>query len=424
MAAENPRLMVNLESDNTIMRYINYGKSTCDAFSEYHYASALSLISIATNRNLILKLSQGEVFPNIWTFMLGRSTISRKTAAISKCQRFAEDLFPHAALPQSYSPEGLVEELSEIPRGYLIKDEAGGMLAAMSKNYMLEMRDLYCILYDCQEYKRKLRSSQRKEKRSFDIQKPFLNIVTATTPETFREYTSLLDLTSGWLLRFIYFYPNYKKDWMAFKPAGVEDFALYGDVLGRLSRIKGMFYDRETPIEITLTEDAWSYYQTWQETRETELQETTDAIEMALWGRLSFYALKLSLLFTVGRTDYQESTQVSLDHVKEACRQVDEYFLPVGKLVAEEVAREETTNLQNKIIGTLSRAGGRILRKNLLKALHVTLKDVENALSALNESEEVSVIEEKKGKGKPTIWIVLNRNEERAVKDRIVAKVA
>lgn len=211
---------------------------------------------------------------------------------------------------------------------------------------------------------------------------------------------------------------------MAFKPAGVEDFALYGDVLGRLSRIKGMFYDRETPIEITLTEDAWSYYQTWQETRETELQETTDAIEMALWGRLSFYALKLSLLFTVGRTDYQESTQVSLDHVKEACRQVDEYFLPVGKLVAEEVAREETTNLQNKIIGTLSRAGGRILRKNLLKALHVTLKDVENALSALNESEEVSVIEEKKGKGKPTIWIVLNRNEERAVKDRIVAKVA
>jgi hypothetical protein len=410
--AENPRLTLDLEKDNAIMRYIEYGKSTCDAYMEYHYGAALSLLSISINRNITLKLKQGDVFPNIWTFLLGRSTISRKTAAISKAQKFADDLFPYVALPQSYSPEGLVEELSEIPRGYLFKDEAGAMLAAMAKNYMLEMRDLYCILYDCQSYKRKLRSGQRKEKRTFDIQNPFINILTATTPETFREYTSLLDLTSGWLLRFIYFYPNYKKDWMAFKPAGDEDFALYGEVLGRLSRIKGMFYSRETPIEIAFNQEAWDYYQTWQETREIELQDTTDAIELALWGRLSFYALKLAILFTVARADYQEGMQVSLDHVKEACRQVDEYFLPVGKLVAEEVAREETTNLQNKILGTLSRAGGRILRKNLLKALHATLRDVHDALSALQESEEISVIEEK-GKGKPAFWVVLNKKEVR-----------
>jgi DNA repair photolyase len=411
---ENPRLEIDLEPDNAIMRYIEYGKKTGDAYPEYHYGMALSLHSTVIARNLVLKLSQGEVFPNIWAFMLGRSTISRKSAAIAKGQQFTKDLVPYTSLPQSYSPEGLIEELSEIPRSYLIKDEAGAMLAAMSKNYMLEMRDLYCVLYDCQSYKRKLRSGQRKERKTFEINDPYVNIVTATTPETFREYTTLLDLTSGWLLRFIYFYPNYRKGWMAFKPVDEEDFALYGEVLGRLSRIKGMLYNREKPVEISLEAETWDYYQTWQEAREGELQDaTTNTIELALWGRLSFYALKLAMLFTVGRADYQEDTKVSLAHVMEACRQIDDYFLPVGRLVAEEVAREETTNLQNKILGTLSRHGGRILRKDLLKALHATLKDVRDALDALKESEEISIIE-RKGKGKPALWVILNEKEERS----------
>ena len=113
----------------------------------------------------------------------------------------------------------------------------------------------------------------------------------------------------------------------------------------------------------------------------------------------------------MGRADYQASTQVSLGTIKEACRQIDEYFLPVGKLVAEEVAREETKNLQNKILGTLSRAGGRILRTDLMKALHVTLRELAEALAALEGSEEIKIIT-MKGKGKSSTWITLKNREE------------
>jgi hypothetical protein len=403
--AENPRLTVNLEPDNSITRYIKYGTSTCDAYPEYHYAMSLSLLSISTNRNLVLNLKQGSVYPNVWAFLLGMSTVSRKSAAMSKGQRFAEDLFPYGALPHSYSPEGLVEELSEAPRRYLFKDEAASMLEAMQKNYMLEMRDLYCILYDSQSYKRKLRSGQRKSRTVFPIDDPYINIVTATTPGMFREYTTLLDLTSGWLLRFLYFYPNYKKDWMGFKPVEKEDYNLYGEVLGRLAKVKGLLYGRSDPLEIQLSTEAWTYYSEWQAARESELQGDMDAIGLALWGRLSYYALKLAMLFTVGRADYSEGTQVSLEHIKEACCQVDEYFLPMGKLIAEEIAREETRNLQNKIIGTLNRAGGKMLRRDLLRVLHATLKDVDAATEALIESEEIRIVHVKGGGNKPKIWV-------------------
>lgn len=119
------------------------------------------------------------------------------------------------------------------------------------------------------------------------------------------------------------------------------------------------------------------------------------------------------MLFTIGRADYHENMQVSLEHIYEACRQVDEYFLPVGKIVAEEVAREETNNLQNKILGTLKRAGGRVNRRDLLKALHARLTDVESAIGALCESEEIVIhqVEDKK-RNKPQIWYDLNINED------------
>jgi hypothetical protein len=269
-----------------------------------------------------------------------------------------------------------------------------------------------------------LRKGQRKEKTEFNIFSPFINIICATTPETFREYTRLLDITSGWLLRFLFIYPTYHKEWMAFKPETEEDFNLYGEIIGRISKVKKIFYDRDEPIRITLTSDAWNYYQTWQETRERELQDTTNSIELGLWGRLSFYALKLALLFTVGRSDYHEEVQVSPEHIREACRQIDEYFLTVGMLVAEEVAREETTNLQNKILGTLSRNGGKIKKRDLLKKLHVKLKDVDEALEALYESEEIET-PESQGKGGTTIWIIskqINRKERSEIRPKTISE--
>lgn len=404
--AENPRLEVNLEPGNAIMMYIDYGKKTSDAYPEYHYGNALVLLATATNRNLVLSMAQGKLYPNIWVFELGRSTISRKSAAMSKADMLAEDLFPQIALPQSYSPEGMVQQLSETPRAYLLKDEAGAMLAAMGKQYMDEMRDLYCTLYDCRGYSRKLRSSQRKEKTAFNIKDPFINIACATTPETFREYTSMIDLTSGWLIRFLFFYPNYKKPWMGFRPADAQDFDLYGEVMGRFATVKGKFFDREEPLEITLCPEAWDYYQEWQKDREIELQKTTGDLNLALFGRLTTYALKSSLLFTVGRSDYQEGMQVSLEHITEACRQIDEYFLPTGRAVIEEVARQEERNLQNKIIGTLSRAGGKMSQRDLLRALHVSLREVGEAFNALEASEEIELRKTTKG-----VWVLRKAGE-------------
>ena len=263
------------------------------------------------------------------------------------------------------------------------------MIEAMEKNYMLEMRDIYCILYDCKDYRRKIRSSQRNKQSEFGAKKPFINILCATTPEAFSRYTQLIDLTSGWLLRFIYLFPNYKKPYMHFKPECEEDQNSYANVLSRLSFIKGLLYSRENQIEIQLEPEAWKYYQAWQEQREGELVEIGDDIQLAFFGRLSFTALKMAIIFTVGRADYTEETKVSLDHIQEACRQIDSYFIPIARVIVDYIAMDEVNNLQEKVLATLRRNNGRLTWTKLMQKTHADRDKLDKAVSALVESEEI-----------------------------------
>lgn len=407
-----PPITVNLEPDNFISQYINYGKYSCDAYPEYHLGMALSLLSIAANRNLVIRLMQLELYTNIWIFILGPSTIARKSVAIGLAEKLLKRILKAYRLSESHSPEGFIEELSEMPKAYYIKDEVSSLLAAMEKPYMGEMRELLCNLYDCRGESRKLRTSQRSKKSSFDIDDPYISEVCATTGESFKELTTKLDITSGWLVRFLYFYPTYKKESRPFELANGESDLLFSSVLARYKGIVDKLFNLTQPRTVQFEPDAFEFYQKWQMRREAELQANLDQdnIKNALWGRLQAYALKLAALFTVGRSDYTIETKISLRYVTEACRVIDDHFLPTSLRVAEMVAMEETKNLQNRVISILRQHGGKIARKRLLQILHLKLSDVEDALEGLIESEEISLVPvSNKTGGKPTFWIVLNQ---------------
>ncbi|NYT09480.1 MAG: hypothetical protein GKC09_06010 [Methanosarcinales archaeon] len=106
--------------------------------------------------------------------------------------------------------------------------------------------------------------------------------------------------------------------------------------------------------------DAMEYFQEWQLAKENELIKQSNEIALGLWGRLQVYALKLAILFTVGRMDYTIGDKIQFNYMQEACRQIDEYFLPVGISVTEEVGRKEQKNLQDRIIGKLERNSGKM----------------------------------------------------------------
>ena len=404
--AENPRLSINLEPDNFISEYVDYASSLSDAYVEYHYAGGLFMASTAIDRRVVLKLKQGTVHSNLWLFCLGNSTTSRKTTAMNGPGAILDTYEVGRRLPSSFSPEALIEALADCPRSFFMKDEAGSLLAAMGKKYMDEARDFFSELYEGKDYHRKLRTGQRKEKRDFPIKSPYVTQWLATTPDNFRAYTSELDVTSGWLLRYGFFWPDHVKPWKAFEEATEEDFSRYTTISIKYRDLKEKLAGLDIEgLKLSLTAEGWEHFSGWQQAIEERAMREEDRILQAVAGRLMTFALKLAMVFTVGRSDFDPSTTraVSLEHVQEATRQVETYFLPTARVVIEEVARSERENLQNQIIGTIRRAGGKIARRDLLRKLHVKLDDVDKAISALEASEEIETLKVE-GKG-PTRYV-------------------
>lgn len=426
-----PRLEVHLEEDNFLMKYINYGSKMSDAYPEYHFAMGVTLLSIAAMRKVYMDLSIGPIYPNTWALLLGNSTSSRKSTALNLGQNIALDVFGFG-LPDDFSPEAFVEMMASKPRTYLFKDEFSGLLASMQKAYMADLRDLLCTIYDCKPYHRQLRTSQRNKVSSFDIRDPYLTMAGATTLTSFKEHTGPLDVTSGWLLRYLYFCPDYDKESRPFREAVLEDKDLRTEVTLRLIGLREMLvkglWDSETETEyfarMTMEPEAWEYFKAWQLKKEAEVALRKDKTENAIFGRLTTYALKLAMLFTLGRADFvvyqggEEAgnewlcTPMSLAHVKEACRLVWEYFMPTERILVDEIAANEEKNLQIKIINCLRRNGGKLIQREMLRQLHMPLRQVGEALQGLKTSEEICIMEEREHGKKKKTWVILKQQEQ------------
>lgn len=417
---ETIRYSSELSKDNFIEKYVSCMSKTTDAYREYHYSCALAILSIMTNRNAIMYLQQGTVYANIWSFCIGISTYSKKSTALKRARDLLKDLTPSNELPQSFSPESFVEVLAENPRAWLIKDEVGSLLVSIQKKtYMSDIRDIFCELYECNNYRRVLRKNKSGSENRFYVDDPFITQVFATTPETFRNNTELIDLTSGWLIRFLYFSPRYWKPSKPYTPLSEDLRREISSIKDEMAKLFSVF--RDIPIEFRLSSDSLDYFQGWQLQRENELFEEGDSIKQSIFGRLTTYALKLAMVFKLGSSEFinymekknytpeeGEIVEIEDKYTIEACRQIDEYFLPMGISITRQVERNETTSVQNKILGIVQRKGGKATRKEVLQSLHLKVKDVEEHLSALVESGEIAQIDVENDQTKrSTKWIVL-----------------
>jgi len=401
-----------LPDDNLIIQYIDHQAKRTDAYREYHHASACFLISTVCQRMAFSEFTQGVIYPNLWVMCLGASTISRKSTAIDQAEEILKYLGMPSGIPNGFSPESFIEIMADTPVNYLLADECGALLSNMQKNYMSDMRDLFCKLYDCKGYSRKLRTSQRKGQTSFEVKDPYISQLCATTPANFSEYSSQLDLTSGWLLRFIYYNPSYPKDFMPFQFRTEELEKEFKTLLNGFRAVKKFF--EENYIAFKFTPEALKIYQDWQRKMETQSLEKEDEIQLSGYGRLSVYVLKLAMIYTIADPAFLKNVkpdtgfyEIHPQFVEVAIKQIEEYFLPVFCQVADAVNRRESNNLQDKIVAFVKRKGGKCTRSTLLKYLHRRASDINSEIDTLIESGEITHKELMGTEGRSERWYLL-----------------
>jgi hypothetical protein len=428
------KLKCTLEQGHFVHDYMEYWAGRTDAYPEFYHMGAVTLLSIAIDRKIHIPLSFADIYTNVWSMALGQSSVSRKTTALGKAAVFASISYYETALPGSFSTEALFEKLSEHPRAWMIKDECAGILQGINKKaYLADLRDFLSDIFECTTARRSLRTSKRKDKTEFLIQDPYVTFAWATTPESYEQSVTPLDVQSGFLARFIYYAPRYPKDTMGVSVSTTEmrdNLNVLGSRYAKVSKALSKFYE----IEMVPGESSLKEYNAWYLVKQTELMNKY-SIEGTVFSRLSTYIFKLAAVYYVGSAQFLQDVD---DHIKsvrpfnapkkpegqtdliknrfeipypyfmEALDNVRDYFLPAAVDIVSDLDSKASNNIQKMILQHIKDLGGRVTRSWLLRKMRIRAKELDEHIDTLEDGDSIRIdIRKKEGDKKDTTYITL-----------------
>lgn len=280
--------------------YLEMCSTLTDADPLLNTINGLHLLSRAIGRKPI-KIVPKWVYPNLWTIVIGKSSITRKTSSWSIAQRV---LPIKDSLAAEFTPESLLEILELQLQGTITKDEISGFFESMKKrDYMTGMGDLQMILYDCPNYYDRTLKSHH-----YIVENVCFNIAGFTTYSRFKDTVEVKDYTSGYLIRYLLvpISPPSKfrgrRTWTVEDDKKIEDcIKKFNDIQKNLEGIDGF----------SLSAEAFELFNDWEISSYEEASKTPDDeenSEASQMVRLADHVLKLACLFEV---DSQYSNLVS-----------------------------------------------------------------------------------------------------------------
>ncbi|MBN2252016.1 MAG: DUF3987 domain-containing protein [Candidatus Altiarchaeota archaeon] len=373
------------------------------------------MLSVLSDKTLKVDLRQVTLWTNLNILMLGKSSLSRKSTVVARTEELLQRVKPslmESAVPTEFSPEAFIEHLSENQHAHWIRDEAAGVLSAMRREYMRGFKDSLMQLYDCRPFFRKLRTSFRKgAKTEFRVDDPYLNLLWATTDASFAANTEQNDTLSGFLARFLFHFPQRaKENWLPLEEGTALNTPMEDVVINQLTTIVRKIEDME-PTSLHLHPDAATYYVEWQRVREAEWLASNDGHGQQIYSRLAPTVAKLAILFELGSTDFDPERPIRPELIQEACRQVEEYYMPTAKAVYDSVGADAEKNIIDRIIRFLKNRGGKATRREISRHVKIKARELEEYLATMEADGTVSYEIVQGARGRSSGWIILSQDE-------------
>jgi hypothetical protein len=372
--------------------YNHYCERIPHTYPEYNFATGLAFVQMATGRKAYIAIGGRKHFSNLNQLCLGPTTTAKKTDAIDPVKEWFRTIFSAKELPTDFSGAGLLEALEVCPDGYIVIDEAGTLFNRINNSKEAgTIRDVLCKVYDGDERLWKQLSNRGKKDGTITIDKPFPTILLGTTPETFSNYAVGLDMSSGWMVRFLMYNPNYAKE------SSDLDFDYIREDHDKVL-IKG--YDKIVKThkeafayKFKPDKDAVEFINRWKKANETRFADHN--LYAAIFGRLMIMTFKIVMNVMLADIEDLQSrsrgsfVEIPKDYIEFACDLVDSYFIPHAISVYEMIERDASKNIQDKILSKLAEYGGDVELWKLSKNLHITANIRDEHLHALQESREV-----------------------------------
>ena len=204
--------------------YIAYGMSRTDAPMQFHEAVGLVVLSAMVGRRAVLRLSQADVYANLWIMLLAESTIYRKSTCLDIGREMLDGVDTTLLAPNDFTPQRFVAVMAERDGQPVVvaRDEFGGFYEGINRlEFMIGAKDILCDLYDGRRYLRERQKPRERKKKDDDggnnkpddsewrhaLNEPFLSIMAGTTSTRFIEVAKPEDINNGFLPRFSFEMP-------------------------------------------------------------------------------------------------------------------------------------------------------------------------------------------------------------------------
>ncbi len=391
-SSEETELLKSAPDTGYIASRIDYGRLRCDAPLEYHEFGAYFELSAVRGRRLKCRFAHGTIHPNIYVLNLGPSGNRKTTATDYSCELLLKadtDMF----LANDYSPEALLESLSEKPPGVFYRDEFSGFLAQLTKrDYQTGAKELLNKLFDCPPtYTRKLRE------KTFILNEPYLTILSGAVPDKFLGALVEDDLYSGFLARFLPILPKSKLPYKDVSPINDE---LIGFQNKLVLRLRAIYDALKNPCEVYFDPDGLKKYNKYCRDVEDLLESEYFADELgASYTRLRDYVIKLPMLRQVSET-LPENGKLKISNLNllRALEVIERVRLWVKEIIfkfrAGRIEREK-----ERLLRIITKQPG-ITNRDLCRLTRQKSERLTEALHALRDQRKV----EERTRGKTTGW--------------------
>jgi len=386
------------QTGSFLRAYEDYSTNLTDAPEIYHSLISLNLLSLAVGDRPIA-VTPKDILPNVWLLLVGLSGVSRKTTSAN----LAKDILPSGSilLPNEYTKESLIEELSSHPQGIGVWDECGSLLKQLSnpRSYTAGVEDILCLLYSYRSiFRRKLRSGE------FTIMNPCFNLLWATTLGKFVRYVSAENISSGLFARFLIVYgergcPKSRRNQTD------EDSLRRTRAKELLQEVYDFFHSGKIK-KFVFDPEALELINAWQAKHEEEIDQIADPeqkdIQGAIVTRLGEYLIKFSALYEVdallskgllsehsmnGDTEFSLKIPISVDSAGKSMSLIDNLLSTLRTKILKSLSSTLLSRNLVKLTNILEKAGEEwVQRQYVLPRMNMEVKDFNSLLDTACES--------------------------------------
>lgn len=194
-----------VELNDFYSKYISLFEACSDAPTEFILTSLLPSLGAAISTTRWINWGNKKVYPNVWTMLVGPSTLVRKSTALNiglhfNVERDGEQAGRSYILPNDGSFAALLAVLESEKQGVLKHSEVASLLECMGKGYNSNMKSLFTDFFDvpC------VHKVHLKGEEDILIKLPIFSMATGTTINWLKQNVTRNDCESGFLARFLF----------------------------------------------------------------------------------------------------------------------------------------------------------------------------------------------------------------------------